>query len=172
MCDFGLTAAALSAAIGIAGSMAQASAQKSAFEANQNAAIKATVNSYAGTGLRQQQERNKAAQEQFDVGMQMQQAKSSATASAGETGTAEGVSFDVLLRDYEARGGRAISTSAENADMSVAALQNEKEAAQIKGVAAINSVPKPSPLALFADVGAKLAAGGLKIYDITQKNKA
>jgi hypothetical protein len=163
--------AVVSTAIGIAGSMAAASAQRSAFEANQNAAIKATVNSYAGTGLRQQQERNKAAAEQFDVGMQMQQAKSSATASAGETGTAEGVSFDILLRDYEARGGRAVATSQDNADMAVGALQNEKEAAQTRGVAAINSVPKPSPMALFADVGAKLAAGGLKIYDVTQRGR-
>lgn len=160
---------AASTALSIAGAIASNQAQKAAHEANANAAIKATVNSYAGLGRRQQQERDKAAVEQFDIGLQMAGAKSTARASAGETSTAGGVSFDALMRDYEARGGRALDTGTANYEMTRDALQSEKDASQAKGQMAINSVPRPSSLGLFADVGAKLAMGGLKIYDITQK---
>jgi hypothetical protein len=170
MCDFGIAMAALSTTLGIASSMSSASAQAEQYENNAKAATQATVNSYAGLGLRQRQEQAKAAVEQFDIGLQMAGAKSSARASAGETGTAEGVSFESLLRDYEARGGRALDTSDANYEMTRDAIQSEKDASLAKGQMAINSMPRPSPMGLFADVGAKLAMGGLKIYDITDRS--
>lgn len=172
MCDLGIAAAAASSLLSIGGSIIGASAQEDMYQRNAKAAVKATVDAYGGLGLRQRQEQAKAAQEQFDIGLQMYGAKSAAIASAGETGTAGGVSFDALLNDYEARGGRAIDTNTANYEMTRDALQAEKDSAQSRGITAINSVPRPSTLGLFADVGAKLALGGLKIYDITQKNKA
>lgn len=156
--------AVVSTMLSIAGSVMAHQAQSAAYEANAASANKATVNAYAGLGQRQNQERDKAAVEQFDIGLKMASARSSATASAGDTGTAGGVSFDTLLRDYEARGGRALDNVAANFEMSNDALQSEKLSAQSKGEMAINSMPRPSSMALFADVGAKLAQGGMKAY--------
>lgn len=159
----------VSTALSVVGAKMQADQQKAAYEANATSAVRATVNSYEGIGNRQQQERAKAATEQFDIGLQMASAKSSATAAAGETGTAAGVSFDALLTDYESRGGRSLDNVAANFEMTNDSLQAEKKATQSRGEMAINSMPRPNDTALWADVGAKLATGGAKLYGMTQK---
>jgi len=164
MCEPASAMAAVGAALSIAGSVASNRQQARAYSANASAANRAVVNSYAGAGLRQQQEQQKAAQDKFDVGLQMAEAKSTATVAAGESGVG-GISFANLLSDYEARAGRTNATTDANAEMAVSAVQADKESTQAKGQSAINAMPRPSPLGLFADVGAQAARAGLRIYD-------
>jgi hypothetical protein len=144
------------------------SAANSAAKAQQKAINKATVNSYAGLGLRQIQEQDAAATEAFDVSIQEREAQGTAVVSAGETGT-EGVSFSNLLTDYAMRGGRARSRIEKNSEMAVQAVQQQKETAQLQGAAQMAAIPRPSKLNLFADVGLQIAKGGLGIYNGMQK---
>jgi hypothetical protein len=171
MCDPATAMVGVSTALSIGGSFMGYQQQQKAYAANAKAANQATINSYAGIGLRQQQENEKAAQDKWDVGLEMARAKATSTTAAGETGIG-GVSFANLLSDYEARGGSAMATTEENRKMTEGALQQEKDSTQAKGQAAINAVPRPSPLGLFADVGAQAAKAGLRIADIREKRRA
>lgn len=164
MCDPVTATTAISTALQIGGSVLQFSQQADAAKENAKAANKAAASAYAGTTLRQQQENAKAAQDKFDVNLQMEAAKATAATSAGESGVG-GVSFANLLTDYESRAGRANAVTDANAQATVAALQSDKESTNAKTAAVINSVPAPSPLGLFADIGAQVAKGGLKIWE-------
>lgn len=139
------------------------SAANSAAKAQQKAINKSVVNSYAGSTLRQIQEQDAAAVDKFDVMLQQREAEGTAVVSAGETGT-EGVSFANLLTDYAARGGRARSRIEKNSEMTVQAVQQQKETAKVQGEAQLAAIPRPSKLNLFADVGMQVAKGGLGIY--------
>ena len=132
---------------------------------NQNIAAAQTYNSL---GLKQSQESDQTQTANFDVLRGMAEAKGKSAAAAGEAGVG-GVSFSNIFSDVEMRAGRAIGTNDANYAGNIQQAQDEKEAAHSRAQANITGMPQASPLALWAGMGADLATGGLKIYDITDK---
>jgi len=125
---------------------------------------------YNSNTARQVQENDMQATERFDILRGMTEAKSTATAAAGDAGVG-GVSFANILQDFEMREGLAAGSLDYNYATAAQQISDDNVQAQTKAKAqinssinaAINSTPLPSSGALWAGIGSDAIGAGLTI---------
>lgn len=123
---------------------------------------------YNQIGLRQQQEVDSASQALFDNDIRAVQARATADASAADSGVS-GNSVESVARNVYAQQGRIDSSTVRNNSMTVAQLQNEKEAANTQYLSRLNqpAIKRPSTLGL----GLEIAGAGVQAYDMYKRRK-
>ncbi len=143
--------AVTSAALSIAGSMAQYSAASQAakdqneyYLANAKASQQAAVNEYAALQNKQVQEKVASSQQLFQQNVEALQARSSAAAAAGDAGVS-GLSVDALVGDYFAQQGRRAEALDTQYQMTAGNIRAEMEQTEAKAQSRINSVQRANP---------------------------
>lgn len=154
MCDpVSATIAAVGTALKIGGTVAEASAQNQASNANRESAT-------AALRLKDNELSLRELQEKIAGGQKLEQATRDTTAAAGDTtATAAangvgGVTVDLLLKDIQAQGSRYADSVNDNTDATVSQLELEKRGAQAEAQSRINSVPRANPFMTALKIGA------------------
>lgn len=157
-------AAVLSTGLSIVNSVSKNQQQEAMAVGTGENANRALAQSYNATQTRYNNAADKNANERFDVARSMAEAKGTATASAGESGT-DGVSFANVLQSIEAKSGRAGSKMDYEYGSEIGAANAESLANREKTKSIIASTPKPSSTGMFAEIGGAATKAGLKIYE-------
>lgn len=153
---------AVSAASGVAEMAAQQQAadnQNALYAQNKMNATMAFQNKQVDLNNRISQEREAAAQQNFDTQLQAQKALATNQVAAGESG-AVGNSTDALMNDIQATAQRQEDRVNTNLDWTVAQLQNQKKGTSYEAVDRINSV-RQADQPNFAGSMLKIVSGGL-----------
>ncbi|WP_269929943.1 virion core protein, T7 gp14 family [Aminobacter sp. HY435] len=163
MCFDPVTMGVMSAAIGVAQSVAQFAAQQQQAKAVEKNAIQAFENDQNQASLRQIQEADALAQKQKLQNLEEAEKVAEVEVSAS-TANVTGISVGNLVAGIRRRASTNRQTQFENTKMTVAQLQMEKKASRSNAQSRINSAPRPSALSLVAGIGGAML-DGYNTYD-------
>lgn len=129
---------------------------------NADAVRQDTVNQYDQLSFRRIQERDAAVEEKMGANLDALRARSTARASAGESGVS-GLSVDALIADYYGQQGRYNDGVDRNYANTSFQIDQEMKGAQARGTTAIRNLPRgqrPS----FIDAGLRIGGAALGAY--------
>lgn len=141
---------------------AQQAYQQQMYDANKAIAEQSLMSQYADISRRQQEERQKAAQEMQIISTQAQQARSTAAVSAVESGVA-GLSVDNLINDYYMKEAQFLDNTQRQLRGTLFQLESVKEGTRAEAQGRILSmtpqpVARPSALATGLQIGGNVAS--------------
>lgn len=154
---------------------AQRQYQEQQYTANQQIAEQSLMSQYADISRRQQEERQKAAQEMQAISGQAQQARSTAQTSAIEAGVS-GLSVDSLINDYTMKESQFLDNTQRQLRGTLFQLEQNKQGLRSQYQGQVLSmtpqpVASPSLLATGLTIGSNMAAFGSNVFFNTVDRK-
>lgn len=158
MCVDPVTAGLLTAGISMMKTVVGFVAQAQEAKANKENALAANAIEQEQLTLRQIQEQRANQAKLREQNLQEAEVAATLRVAEGSKGVG-GLSTESLIADVRRKAARNRDVLSENTRMTVAALQQDKEAATIRAKSRIDSVPPPSALSLVAGIGESALSG-------------